>query len=134
MVPAVPHPSEGQLAAGSGGRPVPIHDSRPDARQEGVPPFAFPADEAGRQAVARPVRLVEGGVEVAHADHLQQRAEEFLVRPILRPRNVDDTRGQQGASRVLPGTSRARQAARWHKRQVTPIGVAATRRGSTPSA
>ena len=48
------------------------------------------ADQGSAETIAGRIGLVQGSVEIRHADHLQDRAEQLHVGPLLNCRNVDD--------------------------------------------
>ncbi len=88
-------PPNGRAGGRAVGRLVPVDDAGADIGPEAVVELWAAADQRGGEAVAGGIRLGDRGVEIGDADHLQHRAEQLHVRPLLDSRDVDDRRGEE---------------------------------------
>ncbi|MNH22909.1 hypothetical protein D3C79_827840 [compost metagenome] len=95
MVATGAHAAERCTAGGTGQLLVPVDDASAAAQPEVLVTGAGVGQQAGSQAVLGVVGLIDGGIEVGIADHLQQRAEELFVRALGHSGDIDNARGQQ---------------------------------------
>ena len=75
------------------------------------------ADERGRKAIARVVRFDDRGVEIGHADHLQQRSEQFDIGALVYLGRIEDRRRQERQFLVTALHMHDRRTATAHQRE-----------------
>jgi dihydroorotase len=77
------------------GGPVPVDYAGADIGPEAVVFLRGAADQRGDKAIARAVRLGDRLVEIVDANHLEDRAEQFLVVALHHAGDVDDRGGEE---------------------------------------
>ena len=78
---------------------VPVDYAGADPLEEVLPVRLVVTQQAGGEAEAGGIRLLDGGIEVVVANELQQRAEVLFIRQCADRSHVDDARGDETGAR-----------------------------------
>ena len=100
MVPGGTDATKRRGTGGAGDGLVPVDDTGTDPLEEVVPVRLVVTEQAGREAEAGGVALVDGGIEVVVANELQQRAEVLFVRQRFDRGHVYDARRDETGARL----------------------------------
>ncbi|MNE37688.1 hypothetical protein D3C80_1315510 [compost metagenome] len=99
MVAGGTYAAEGRGTGGTGDGLVPVDYAGADPLEEVLPVRFAVTEQAGGEAEAGGVALIDGGIEVVVADELQQRAEVLFIRQCGNSGHIYDAGGDEAGAR-----------------------------------